>query len=259
MIGETPQEFEKTKSDIRSILEIYENNPLAIDGKNELKEISCIVKSAGYDNDRIQIDRSVVRGLEYYTGTVFEAELLIPATDEKGNPIRFGSVGGGGRYDGLIGRFRGESLPATGFSIGVSRLLAALKAVNSPILNTTQTYAPIVVAVMDQEHVSEYQRIVSNLRNAGIRAEMYVGESGLKAQFKYADRRGSPCIILQGSDEREKGEVQIKDLIEGAKAAQAIASNAEWKASRPAQFAVPVDQIVESVRELLNAHGLNGG
>jgi histidyl-tRNA synthetase len=234
----------------------FKINKLFVDGLNELRIMSDFCEKSGYLTQKIIIDPSVVRGLEYYTGTVFEAELLIPTTDEKGNPIRFGSVGGGGRYDGLIGRFRGESLPATGFSIGVSRLLAALKAINSPILNTAQTVGPVVVAVMDKEHIADYQAMASELRRAGIRAEMYVGDAGLKAQFKYADKRGCPCLILQGSDEREKGEVQIKDLIEGAKAAQAIASNAEWKASRPAQFAVPRDQLVEKVRELLTSHGL---
>jgi histidyl-tRNA synthetase len=225
-------------------------------GVNELEEIAQIIRSADYGAGRVMFDSSVVRGLEYYTGTVFEAELLIPAVDEKGNPIRFGSVGGGGRYDGLIGRFRGESLPATGFSIGVSRLLAALKAINSPILNTAQTHGPVVVAVMDKEHIADYQAMASQLRNAGIRAEMYVGDAGLKAQFKYADKRNAPLIILQGGDEREKGEVQIKDLIEGAKAASAIATNEEWKASRPAQFAVLRHQLVEKVSEVLKAHGV---
>jgi histidyl-tRNA synthetase len=248
----------------------FQNTPFDINinfrnALKELQDIAAICVNAGYETDRIIIDLSVVRGLEYYTGTVFEAELLIPATDEKGNPIRFGSVGGGGRYDGLIGRFRGESLPATGFSIGVSRLLAALKAINSPILTTAQTVGPVVVAVMDQKalgnyprekHIADCQRMASDLRNAGIRAEMYVGDAGLKAQFKYADKRNAPLIILQGGDEREKGEVQIKDLIKGAKAASAIATNEEWKASRPAQFAVPRDQLVGKVSEVLKAHGV---
>ena len=148
-------------------------------------------------------------------------------------PVRFGSVGGGGRYDGLVGRFRSEPVPATGFSIGVSRLLAALQLVDSPILAQAKPQAPVVVMVMERERIADYQTFVAALRRAGIRAELYLGSSGMKAQMKYADRRGAPCVIIQGSDERERGEVQIKDLIEGAKAAAAIETNEEWRAARP--------------------------
>ncbi len=111
-----------------------------------------------------------------------------------------------------------------------------------------------MVLVLDREETAAYQALVAALRQAGIRSELYLGSSGMKAQMKYADRRGSPCVVIQGSDERAKGEVQIKDLIEGAKAADAIASNAEWKAARPAQFSVPVDEMVARVREVLARH-----
>ncbi|QFU15707.1 histidine--tRNA ligase [Microvirga thermotolerans] len=223
------------------------------EGVNELAEIAALVAASGYE-DRIVVDPSVVRGLEYYTGPVYEAELTFQVQDEDGRPVRFGSVGGGGRYDGLVGRFRSEPVPATGFSIGVSRLFSALKAVNSPIVSGAEKPGPVVVLVMDRDQVAAYQRMVSTLRQAGIRAELYLGSSGMKAQMKYADRRQSPCVVIQGSNERERGEVEIKDLIEGAKAAQAIASNAEWKAARPAQFSVPEARLVEAVREVLERH-----
>ena len=224
-------------------------------GLNELREISSLCTSSGYGTRRVRIDRSVVRGLEYYTGPVYEVELLLETKDEKGRPVRFGSVGGGGRYDGLVSRFRGEPAPATGFSIGVSRLQAALTMLGK--LDTTPEFGPVVVTVFDRDRVADYQKMVASLRNAKIRAELYLGNPrNMGAQFKYADRRGSPCVVIQGGDEKAKGEVQIKDLIEGAKAAAAIASNQEWRESRPAQFAVPEHKLVDGVREVLARHGV---
>lgn len=225
-------------------------------GRAELDEIATLVNAAGY-GDRVKIDPSVVRGLEYYTGPVFEAELTFEVKDEKGRPVRFGSVGGGGRYDGLVGRFRGEAVPATGFSIGVSRLASALSYLKT---DAAPEFGPVVVVVMDRDQTAHYMGLVATLRQAGIRAEMYLGNpKNLGNQFKYADRRNSPCVVIQGSDERANGQVQIKDLIEGAKAAAAITDNAEWRESRPAQFACSEAELVEKVRELLDHHGVPHG
>jgi histidyl-tRNA synthetase len=222
-------------------------------GREELKEISRLVDASGYGSDRIRIDPSVVRGLEYYTGPVYEVELLLDTKDEKGRPVRFGSVGGGGRYDGLVSRFRGEPVPATGFSIGVSRLQAALTMLGK--LDTTPEFGPVVVTVFDRDRIADYQKMVVALRNASIRAELYLGNpKNMGNQLKYADRRNSPCVIIQGSDEKARGEIQIKDLIEGAKAAAAIASNQEWRETRPAQFSCAEDEIVARVREVLARH-----
>ena len=193
----------------------------------------------------------VVRGLEYYTGPVFEAELTFEVKGDDGQPVRFGSVGGGGRYDDLVARFTGERVPATGFSIGVSRLQAALSLIDA---KPQAALGPVVVLVMDKAEIASYQKMTQTLRNAGIRAEMYLGSSGMKAQMKYADKRNSPCAIIQGSDERAKGEVTIKDLIEGAKAAAAIKDNKEWKAARPAQFSVPEANLVDEVKKLIARH-----
>ncbi|MBB3773144.1 histidyl-tRNA synthetase [Angulomicrobium tetraedrale] len=226
-------------------------------GIEELKEIAALVDAANYA-DRILIDPSVVRGLEYYTGPVFEAELTFEVKDEKGRPVRFGSVGGGGRYDGLVGRFRSEPVPATGFSIGVSRLASALSYLNTA--DAKPAYGPVVVVVMDRDETAHYMGLVAKLRKEGIRAEMYLGNpKNLGNQFKYADRRNSPCVVIQGSDERAAGTVQIKDLIEGAKAAAAIADNAEWRESRPAQFACAEAELVAKVREVLDHHGVPHG
>lgn len=225
-----------------------------VEGVGELREIEDLVRAAGYGPDRIRIDPSVVRGLEYYTGPVYEAELTFEVPNDKGEIVRFGSVGGGGRYDGLVSRFLSEPAPATGFSIGVSRLMTALKAIKSPILAATEDLGPVVVLVMDKAETGAYMALTKQLRDAGIRAETYLGSSGMKAQMKYADRRRAPCVIIQGSNEREAGVVQIKDLIEGAIAAEAFKSNADYKAARPAQVEVRVEDMVEAVRDILARH-----
>ncbi|MDE2364509.1 MAG: histidine--tRNA ligase [Hyphomicrobiales bacterium] len=229
-------------------------NQLLEAGLDEIADIHRYCAAAGYGADRISIDPSVVRGLEYYTGPVFEAELTFGVTDEKGQPVRFGSVGGGGRYDGLVGRFRSEPVPATGFSIGVSRLFAALKLIDSPIVSAGAQRGPVVVLVMDRDRLGHYQAMVAKLREAGVRAELYLGSAGMKAQMKYADRRNAPCVVIQGSDEHARGEVQIKDLIEGSRAASGIQSNEEWKAARPAQFSAPESELVKAVQDVLARH-----
>ncbi len=223
-------------------------------GLQELADIWALVSASGYDDGRILIEPSVVRGLEYYTGPVYEIELTFAVEGQDGTP-RFGSVGGGGRYDGLVSRFRSEPVPATGFSIGVSRLQAALAYLGK--LDSNADAGPVVVTVLDKERIADYQRFVAKLRAEGIRAELYLGGGKMGAQLKYADRRHSPCVVIQGGDEHQRGEVQIKDLIEGARAAAAIASNQEWRESRPAQFAVPEANLVEAVREVLARHGVH--
>ena len=223
------------------------------EGRDELNQIAQFAAASGYGPDRIKIDPSVVRGLEYYTGAVFEVELLLQTRDEKGRPVRFGSVGGGGRYDGLVSRFHGEAVPATGFSIGVSRLQAALTLLGK--LDTRPGFGPVVVTVFDRDRIADYQKLVARLRNENIRAELYLGNPrNMGNQFKYADRRNAPCVIIQGSDEKARGEVQIKDLIEGKKAAAAIASNQEWRETRPAQVSCKEEEMVAKVRELIARH-----
>ena len=215
-------------------------------GRNELEEMHKIFSAAGYDRDRIRIDPSVVRGLAYYTGPVFEAELLFEARNDEGQHVRFGSVGGGGRYDDLVSRFRGEQIPATGFSIGVSRLYTALQQLGR--LKEASSMGPVVVLVLDRARLAEYQAMVSELRNAKIPAELYLGTSGLKAQMKYADKRSASLTVIEGDDERAKGEVQIKDLAAGALAAGAIGSREAWRQERPAQFSVPRPDLVKAVK-----------
>ena len=227
-------------------------NETYLRGLEELQELQNLVGSAGYEADRIFLDYSVVRGLEYYTGMVYEAELTFPVTNEKGQEVVFGSVGGGGRYDGLVKRFTGQDVPATGFSIGVSRLMTALK--NLGKLGQDEVIAPVLVTVMDKdtEALGNYQKMVQELRAAGIRAEMYQGNPNkFGKQLQYADRREMPIAIIQGSDERAQGKVQIKDMIEGRKQAAAIESNEEWRETRPGQFEIAEADLVAEVTRLL--------
>ncbi|MGV1989066.1 histidine--tRNA ligase [Agrobacterium sp. 22-221-1] len=223
------------------------------DALNEMVEqFEPLVRSAGYGPDRIKIDPSCVRGLEYYTGPVFEAELTFDVTNEKGEKVVFGSVGGGGRYDGLVSRFMGQPVPATGFSIGVSRLMTALK--NLGKLGQVKPLAPVLITVMDGdvESMGRYQRFTQALRAEGIRAEMYQGNwKKFGNQLKYADRLGSPIAIIQGGDERAEGVVQIKDLIEGKRLSGEIEDNASWREARVAQVSVPEADLVAKVREIL--------
>ncbi|MCA0257932.1 MAG: histidine--tRNA ligase [Proteobacteria bacterium] len=240
---------------IRNLLQMFGENATAREGINELDLIAKLVKAAKYNDGRVKIDPSVVRGLEYYTGPVYEAELTFDVTNEKGEKVVFGSVGGGGRYDGLVSRFMGQPVPATGFSIGVSRLMTALK--NLGKLGRDEVLAPVLVTVMDgdAEAMGRYQRFTQQLRNAGIRAEMYQGNwKKFGNQLKYADRRGCPVAIIQGGDERNEGVVQIKDLIEGKRLAGEIEDNATWREARVAQIVVPEAELVERVREILEAH-----
>jgi histidyl-tRNA synthetase len=251
--------FTSAKADTASatmanLAAVVSGSAIGAEGVAELADIGALVSAGGYDDGRVVIDPSVVRGLEYYTGPVFEAELTFEVKGDDGKPVRFGSVAGGGRYDGLVARFRGEPVPATGFSVGVSRLLSALSILGK-LGGQVEAQGPVVVLVMDKDQIAHYQKLVSTLRRAGIRAELYLGGSGMKAQMKYADKRGSVCVVIQGSDEREKGEVLIKDLVLGATLSSAPDRDAYLKQQAEAQFAVPETGMIDAVRKVLARHG----
>jgi histidyl-tRNA synthetase len=225
-------------------------------GEQELADIASFVNAAGY-GDRIRIDKTVVRGLEYYTGPVFEVDLTFEIKDDKGRPVRFGSVGGGGRYDGLVSRFMGQPVPATGFSIGVSRLQTALTALGK--LGAKAPPGPVLVTVFGAENVQASQTLAATLRNAGIRAELYLGnpKHGIGQQLKYADRRSSPCAVIQGPDEKAKGEVQLRDLIAGSAPSDIKDRDEYLKKQAEAQVAVKESDLVEAVAKLLAQHKLS--
>jgi histidyl-tRNA synthetase len=244
---------------LRTLTDQFGANEVARQGLNELNDIAGLVNASGYGTDRIKIDPSVVRGLEYYTGPVYEVELTLETKDEKGRPVRFGSVGGGGRYDGLVSRFRGEPVPATGFSIGVSRLQAALTMLGK--LDTTPEFGPVVVTVFDRDRVADYQKMVATLRAAKIRAELYLGNpKNMGNQLKYADRRNSPCVIIQGSDEKDDPagpQILLKDLILGAELAKLEKDREEYLQKQgEAQTKVPQASLVSEVRKILDRHGV---
>jgi histidyl-tRNA synthetase len=230
--------------------ELVGSSTIGLEGVAELETIAELLAAGGYGPDRIEIDPSVVRGLGYYTGPVFEAELTFEIKDEKGRARNFGSVAGGGRYDDLVKRFTGQEVPATGVSIGVDRLLAALHAKGRM---DTAAQGPVVVTVMDKARMADYQAMVAELRQAGIRAEVYLGNpKNFGNQLKYADKRASPIAVIEGEQEQANGVIQIKDLVLGAQ----IAENAtleEWR-DRPSQYEVPRGDLVAKVREILELY-----
>jgi histidyl-tRNA synthetase len=227
--------------------ELAGGSAIGVEGVQELETIAELLDAQGYGADRIDIDPSVVRGLGYYTGPVFEAELTFEIFDEKGRKRQFGSVAGGGRYDDLVKRFTGQEVPATGVSIGVDRLLAALREKGRI---ESHEAGPVVVTVMDRDRMADYQTMVAELRAAGIRAEVYLGNpKNFGNQLKYADKRNSPVAVIEGGDEKEKGIIQIKDLILGKKMAE-NATLEEWK-ERPSQYEVARGDLVAKVREIL--------
>ncbi|MDO8326658.1 MAG: histidine--tRNA ligase [Cypionkella sp.] len=220
---------------------------IGAEGVDELESIAALLAAQGYGADRIVLDPGVVRGLGYYTGPVYEAELTFEILDEKGRKRQFGSVAGGGRYDDLVKRFTGQAVPATGVSIGVDRLLAALRAKGRL---GGEAAGPVVVTVMDRDRMADYMGMVAELRAAGIRAEMYLGNpKNFGNQLKYADKRGSPIAVIQGGNEAETGVVILKDLILGAKIAVS-ATLEEWK-DRPAQVEVARADLVAAVQRML--------
>ncbi len=233
---------------VARLRELVMGSAVGAEGVAELETMATLLARQGYGPDRIEIDPSVVRGLGYYTGPVFEAELTFEILDEKGRKQQFGSVAGGGRYDDLVRRFTGQAVPATGVSIGVDRLLAALRAKGR--IGAQAAVGPVVVTVMDRDRMGDYMGMANALRAAGIRAEVYLGNpKNFGNQLKYADKRGAPLAIIQGGDEAARDVVMIKDLVLGAQ----IATNAsleEWK-SRPAQVEVPTADLVASVRQML--------
>ncbi len=218
-------------------------------GLAELAAIDAALKSLGVAEGQALFDPSVVRGLEYYTGPVFEAELLLDTKDEKGQPVRFGSIGGGGRYDDLVARFTGQPVPATGFSFGVSRLAAALRAAGRD--QAAEVRGPVVVIAFSQDDMAHYFAVAGELRAAGVAAEVYLGSSGMKAQMKYADRRLAPAAVILGGDEIAAGVVTIKDLDLGRELAAGVTDNAQWREERPGQVTVPRAELVATISRIV--------
>ena len=224
-------------------------SPAGLEGVAELEQIDELLARDGAGSDQVIFDPSVVRGLAYYTGPVFEAELTFEIVDEDGKRRPFGSVAGGGRYDDLVERFTGEKVPATGASIGVDRLLAALRA--SRWAEEDEGPGPVVVTTLDQKQLGAYQQMVEELRSAGIPAELYLGSGGFRKQLKYADKRRAAVVVLAGEDEFARGEVSLKDMQLGAALAKTIKDRDAWRKGQPAQVSVPRAELVAAVQRML--------
>jgi histidyl-tRNA synthetase len=233
---------------LRQIATLVGSSATGAAGLNELEQIVRLLQACGYGPDRVMFDTGVVRGLDYYTGAVFEAQLTFPIQNDDGEEVVFGSVAGGGRYDDLVARFTGQTVPATGISIGVSRLMSALA---SRGLTSAALSPLVVVTVMDKAEAAASFAMVQELRAAGLRAEAYVGNGKMGDQFKYADKRGAAIAVIEGGDERARGEVTLKDLALGAELAKSVESRAEWVANREAQKSVQRAMLVAEIKAML--------
>ncbi len=251
VMGFVEAKRESSDATCARLRELVTGSETGLQGVAELQEIGALMDAQGYGADRFAIDPSVVRGLGYYTGPVYEAELTFEIKDEKGRPRQFGSVAGGGRYDDLVKRFTGQEVPATGVSIGVDRLLAALRATRE---TEEKPAGPVVITVMDKSRMADYQAMVRELREAGIRAEVFLGGGNMGKQLKYADRRESPVAVIEGEDEHNNGVVQLKDLALGARLAADIETHEDWKA-QPAQLEIPRDDLVAEVKKMIARAG----
>ena len=232
------------RRDLAELSALVSGSKTGEEGLRELEQIASIVSAY----DRVQFDPGIVRGLDYYTGAVFEAQITFPVTNEAGETIVFGSVAGGGRYDDLVARFTGQQVPATGISIGVSRLMNALR-------ERTHSATPPLVVVVSLDEVQRSFAMAAELRQAGIRSEAYVGTKKFGDQLKYADRRGAAVAVIEGSDERANGTVTLKDLALGTELAKSIENRAAWVADRPAQKTVERARLVAEVRAMFAGKG----
>ena len=222
----------------------FDKSVLGKEGVNELNEINRVLKQLGYDEDRVIFEPTLVRGMAYYTGPVFEVESKQTYIDAKGNERKVGSICGGGRFDDLVEKLIGIKVPATGASIGVDRLAELLlltKQVETDIMG------PVFIVVFDDNLMPEYQKIAGELRANNIEAEIYYGsQRSLKKQLSYADKRNSPFAVMIGEDEIKKGVATVKDLRLGKQQTN-IQSKEEWKTQ--VQTEVHFDHLVHHIRD----------
>lgn len=238
------------KAVCQALAELVKDSVIGMEGVKELEEINELLTSLGYLEDRVIFDPTIVRGMSYYTGPVVEGVLTTQVQDENGQTHEFGSVFGGGRYDGLIERFTGQKVAATGASIGVDRLLAAMKILGK--VNARSATSDVLVTVMDKKRIADYLKIAQTIRQAGLKAEVFMGKGGIGQQMKYADKLGIPIALVAGSDEFDRGEYQLKDLQLGMELAKDVTDRETWRKERPAQQSIPQDQLISKLKEMLN-------
>ena len=233
----------------RSLEKMLSGSKSGEEGVREMVEIDEFLRKAGFDEDRVTFDTTVVRGLAYYTGPIFEATLTMEITDSDGVRRRFGSVFGGGRYDYLVERFTGQRIPATGASVGVDRLLSALKLLGRVTVGSST--APVIVIALNSKNLPEYHTLAASLRSAGINTEVYMGGDGLAGQMRYADDTGKVVAVLRGDREKAAGTVSIKDLRRGKELSAEHSNRKSWLEALPGQVTVPEAKLVETVKDIL--------
>ena len=232
-----------SEKNFERIREIAADNESMNDGIKELELMEKYFSLFNFTN--YIFDPTVVRGLEYYTGPIFEANLTFGVKNNKGQEIEFGSVGGGGRYDDLVKRFNNQDCPSTGISVGLDRLIYAILQKNKI---KAEKKNPVLICVFDEKYMDFYIKILNVLRSKNISAEIYSGSSNIKSQFKYADKRGCDFVILCGDDEVSKNVVTIKNLNIGKQMSENIKDRSEWKQSTDAQKTVAFDQLLNEIK-----------
>ncbi|HEV7574269.1 MAG TPA: histidine--tRNA ligase [Thermoanaerobaculia bacterium] len=234
--------FDSRRDVVSSVRELFAGLDHAAAQIDVVEKISNHLYNLGYGDDRVSLDLSIARGLAYYTGPVFEAILL--------DAPQFGSIFGGGRYDGLVMRFLGEPIPAVGASIGVDRLLAALAHLGR--VDTRKATARVLVTNMDRAMTDDYLQLTWELRRANIPTEFYIGTAKrLGKQLEYADQYDIPLAILCGSNEKAQGIVTVKNMAAGRAKASQLDDRSKWLAERPGQTTIPRERLVEGIRDLL--------
>ena len=224
------------------ILNFISNKTIKDDQLNSFEEYLQNYKELPFE-----FDPTVVRGLEYYTGLVFEVELTAKILNDKGKEVIFGSVAGGGRYDKLIARFGKEDVPATGISIGVDRLVYAIEQLDK----ISSSKKPlIIIANLLPDQISTYLTIADQLRTEGYACEIFYGSNNLSKQLKYCDKRKASVVVIMGEDELKNNTISIKNLTVGKELSKNIDSREEWKELKAGQFTINKDELLTEIKKI---------
>ena len=240
--GDFMQGVNLKENQANEILDFISNKTIKDDQLNSFEEYLQNYKELPFE-----FDPTVVRGLEYYTGLVFEVELTAKILNDKGQEVIFGSVAGGGRYDKLIARFGKEDVPATGISIGVDRLVYAIEQFDKISSNKKPL---IIIANLISDEISTYLNIADQLRLEGYACEIFYGSNNLSKQLKYCDKRGASAVIIIGEDEFKNNTISIKNLTVGKELSKNIDSREEWKELKAGQFTINKDDLINEIKKI---------
>lgn len=240
--GDFMQGVNLKENQANEILDFISNKTIKDDQLNSFEEYLQNYKELPFE-----FDPTVVRGLEYYTGLVFEVELTAKILNDKGKEVIFGSVAGGGRYDKLIARFGKEDVPATGISIGVDRLVYAIEQFDKISSNKKPL---IIIANLISDEISTYLNIADQLRLEGYACEIFYGSNNLSKQLKYCDKRGASAVVIIGEDELKNNTISIKNLTVGKEMSKNIDSREEWKELKAGQFTINKDDLINEIKKI---------